>query len=105
MYSDRERLSLFLWLQFTVQFTLRQSECSPLFVNPLFNKLEKFSLSPDPRTWGADLSPDLVEADDCIHNPEKSPIDSRGKAFEFSRRGAANLGCLVVLCAASLALL
>ncbi|KAF9443326.1 glycoside hydrolase family 16 protein [Macrolepiota fuliginosa MF-IS2] len=64
----------------------------------------KYSLSPDPRSWGADLSPDLVEPDDSLHNPGGSPNDSEGKQFAFSRRGVANLGCLAMLSACFLSL-
>jgi len=61
----------------------------------------QFSLSPDPRSWGSDLSPDLVEPDDSIHNPEKHST----KHFVLSKRGVANLGCLAVLSMVFLALL
>ncbi|KAF8076645.1 beta-glucan synthesis-associated protein [Lyophyllum atratum] len=59
---------------------------------------DKFSLAPDPRQWGSDLSTELVEADDEIHNPDtqlgklKDDYD-----LSFSRRGVANLGCLIFL--------
>jgi len=68
--------------------------------------VHKFSLSPDPRLWGSDLSPDLVEPDDDIHNPEVEPYrtDER-RILSFTARGLMNLGCLVVLCTALLVLL
>lgn len=61
---------------------------------------DKFSLNPDPRLWGHDLSPDLIEPDDALHNPdEKSEqVDDVSDRLSCSRRGLANLGCLVVLC-------
>ncbi|CAA7260065.1 unnamed protein product [Cyclocybe aegerita] len=61
---------------------------------------DKFSLSPDPRLWGSDLSPDLVEPDDDLHNPGKEldrPQDR--KRVLFTRRGLINVGCIVVVCA------
>lgn len=56
----------------------------------------QFSLSPDPSSWGADTSPNYVEADDFLHNPDPR----RDRVFDlggsvFTRRGFANLGCLV----------
>lgn len=65
----------------------------------------QYSLSVDPRSWGSDLSPDFVEADDAIHNPEphwKTSIDSY--PFAFSRRGLLNMGCLMILITCILAL-
>ncbi|KII94974.1 glycoside hydrolase family 16 protein, partial [Plicaturopsis crispa FD-325 SS-3] len=53
-----------------------------------------FSLSPDPRTWGSDLSPDAVEADDDLHNPDT--VDKR--SCGFSSRGLVNLGFIIILC-------
>ncbi|EKM79874.1 hypothetical protein AGABI1DRAFT_119930 [Agaricus bisporus var. burnettii JB137-S8] len=57
---------------------------------------EKYSLSPDPRSWGSNLSPDVVEPDDSLHNPENS-FNANGTRFAFSARGIANLGCLAML--------
>jgi hypothetical protein len=50
---------------------------------------------------------DLIEPDDALHNPdEKSEkVDDRSDRLSLSRRGLANLGCLLVLCAAALMLL
>ncbi|KAF9534690.1 glycoside hydrolase family 16 protein [Crepidotus variabilis] len=66
---------------------------------------EKYSLSPDIRTWGADLSIDLVEADDHLHNPPKQsePTES-GTRVLFSRRGLLNVGCILLMCSALLTL-
>ncbi|GLB34042.1 putative beta-glucan synthesis-associated protein (SKN1) [Lyophyllum shimeji] len=59
---------------------------------------DKFSLAPDPRQWGSDLSPDLVEADDEIHNPDiQLGIFKDEHDLSFSRRGVANVGCLTFL--------
>ncbi|KAF8969431.1 glycoside hydrolase family 16 protein [Flammula alnicola] len=60
---------------------------------------DKFSLSPDPRLWGSDLSPDLVEADDDLHNPEFEPekSDQKKKKVNVGTRGIVNLGCLAVV--------
>ncbi|KAG5635272.1 hypothetical protein H0H81_011875 [Sphagnurus paluster] len=58
-----------------------------------------YSLSPDPRQWGSDLSINLVEPDDEIHNPARGAtamrIDREGAIF--STRGLANFGCLLIL--------
>ncbi|KAF8165555.1 glycoside hydrolase family 16 protein [Crassisporium funariophilum] len=60
---------------------------------------DKFSLSPDPRLWGSDLSPDLVEPDDDLHNPEiESDKTDDKKRLSWSTRGLMNLGCLAILC-------
>ncbi|KAG6821511.1 hypothetical protein H0H93_000020 [Arthromyces matolae] len=66
---------------------------------------EKYSLAPDPRQWGADLSTDLVEPDDEIHNPDGRSDDLKGSHdLSLSRRGLANLGCLTLLIAGFIAL-
>jgi len=66
---------------------------------------DKFSLSPDPRSWGSDLSPDLVEADDDLHNPgtRLEAVEGKKKTI-LSRRGFINVGCIVLLCASIVAL-
>ncbi|KAF5387660.1 hypothetical protein D9615_000597 [Tricholomella constricta] len=82
--------------------SLHLSASSP-FLSPSisYGKLYReswFSLSPDPRLWGSDLSTDLVETDDEIHNPDVQQ-GKLGDAHDlsFSRRGVANLGCLIFL--------
>ncbi|KAF8070141.1 beta-glucan synthesis-associated protein [Lyophyllum atratum] len=58
-----------------------------------------YSLPPDPRQWGSDLSMNLIEPDDEIHNPPRG-ASSRSADREgsfFSVRGMANIGCLFVL--------
>ncbi|KAG7447439.1 glycoside hydrolase family 16 protein [Guyanagaster necrorhizus] len=65
---------------------------------------EWFSLSADPRAWGSNLSPNVTEADDELHNPIArggKSLDDEGFSF-FSSRGMANFGCLFVLCAGML---
>ncbi|KAG6874469.1 hypothetical protein C0995_010379 [Termitomyces sp. Mi166 len=60
---------------------------------------EPYSLSPDPRQWGSDLSVNLVEPDDDLHNPARgfsSTSLERGGSF-CSTRGVANFGCLFIL--------
>ena len=53
----------------------------------------QYSFSPNPVHWGADLSTDLVEDDDYLHEP-----DGRSdKGDCFSVRGFVNVGCLVIL--------
>ncbi|CCM05196.1 uncharacterized protein FIBRA_07405 [Fibroporia radiculosa] len=59
---------------------------------------DKFSLSPDPSSWGADLSPDHPESDDFLHNPDPRrdrKNDQGGNIFTY--RGITNLGCLLIL--------
>lgn len=56
----------------------------------------KFSLSPDPSSWGAPVNMDFTENDDFLHNPDPRRdrrIDKGGTIFTV--RGLANLGCLV----------
>ncbi|KAF5363745.1 hypothetical protein D9756_000195 [Leucocoprinus leucothites] len=78
--------------------TFGQGEPSPMKYVFCWNTHSvQFSLSPDPRSWGSDLSPDFIEPDDSIHNPEKPSTDTSGQRFILSRRGVANLGCLAML--------
>lgn len=66
---------------------------------------DKFSLSPDPSSWGANLSLDYPENDDYLHNPDPRRdrnYDQGGSVF--TGRGFTNLGCVVVLIAGLLAL-
>jgi len=59
---------------------------------------DKYSLSPDPTQWGSNLSPNLVEPDDYLHNPEvKGGKFVDHTPFSFSTRALYNIGCLVVL--------
>ncbi|KAH7885927.1 glycoside hydrolase family 16 protein [Phlebopus sp. FC_14] len=59
---------------------------------------DKFSLSPDPQSWGADLSPNHSEPDDYLHNPDprRDRKSDRGGTV-ITYRGLTNLGCLVFL--------
>ncbi|KIY70163.1 glycoside hydrolase family 16 protein [Cylindrobasidium torrendii FP15055 ss-10] len=59
---------------------------------------EKYSLSPDPNSWGANLSPNHAEPDDYLHNPDPkrdTKFDGGGSILTY--RGITNLGCLLVL--------
>jgi len=59
---------------------------------------DKFSLSPDPSSWGADLAPGHPEDDDFLHNPDPRrdrKNDQGGNIFTY--RGITNLGCLLIL--------
>ncbi|OCH96052.1 glycoside hydrolase family 16 protein [Obba rivulosa] len=59
---------------------------------------DKFSLSPDPSSWGADLSPDHPEQDDYLHNPDPRRDRKNDKGGHiFTYRGITNLGCLLIL--------
>ncbi|GJE87669.1 glycoside hydrolase family 16 protein [Phanerochaete sordida] len=66
---------------------------------------DKFSLSPNPNEWGANLSIEYREADDFIHNPDprRDRKSDRGGDF-FTYRALTNLGCLIVLIVGLLAL-
>lgn len=66
------------------------------------NVLMKYSFSPNPIHWGANLSTDLVEDDDYLHEPD--PKGSEGGDF-CSARGFMNVGCLVVLLVSIITLL
>lgn len=63
---------------------------------------EKYSLAPDPRQWGTDLL--LPEPDDDLHNPDRLEKGTEYTADFFTRRGAQNLGCLIILVVGLLAL-
>ncbi|KAJ2927210.1 hypothetical protein H1R20_g9884, partial [Candolleomyces eurysporus] len=66
---------------------------------------ERFSLSPDPTTWGSILSPNHPEPDDYLHNPDPKrdrKYDSGGHMFTY--RGLTNLGCMITLCTGMLTL-
>ncbi|EIN14053.1 beta-glucan synthesis-associated protein [Punctularia strigosozonata HHB-11173 SS5] len=59
---------------------------------------DKFSLSPDPHQWGAELSINHAEPDDFLHNPDPKrdrKNDEGGTIFTY--RGITNLGCLLLL--------
>ncbi|KAI9513053.1 beta-glucan synthesis-associated [Russula earlei] len=58
----------------------------------------KFSLSPDPASWGSDISPSHPEPDDYLHNPDpkRDRNNDRGGSI-FTYRGLTNLGCLALL--------
>ncbi|KAG7095457.1 hypothetical protein E1B28_006198 [Marasmius oreades] len=53
----------------------------------------KFSLPPDPNTWGSAVSRDQREPDDDFHDSARE----RPETSLFSSRGLRNVGCLLVL--------
>ncbi|PSS37591.1 hypothetical protein PHLCEN_2v607 [Hermanssonia centrifuga] len=59
---------------------------------------DKFAMSPDPSSWGGDLSPAFREPDDELHNPDprRDRKSDKGGTI-FTARGVSNLGCLVIL--------
>jgi beta-glucan synthesis-associated protein KRE6 len=72
----------------------------------LISLSSQFSLSPDPASWGSDLSPNNTEPDDYLHNPDPRrdrEYDRGGNIFTC--RGLSNLGCLALLITALIALL
>ncbi|KAK0496775.1 glycoside hydrolase family 16 protein [Armillaria luteobubalina] len=65
----------------------------------------KYSLAPDPYSWGSNLNPYVNEPDDSLHNPTvKGGRIVDDSELSFSSRGVANLGCLSLLCMGILAL-
>ena len=72
----------------------------------LYLSCSQFSLSPDPASWGSDLSPHHAEPDDYLHNPDpkRDRKNDRGGSI-FTYRGLTNLGCLAILILILLALL
>ncbi|GBE78036.1 beta-glucan synthesis-associated [Sparassis latifolia] len=59
---------------------------------------DKFSLAPDPSSWGADLSLDHPEIDDDLHNPDPRRDRKHDQGGHiFTARGVVNLGCLAIL--------
>ncbi|EJU00016.1 glycoside hydrolase family 16 protein [Dacryopinax primogenitus] len=66
---------------------------------------DKFSLSPDPSSWGGNLSMADRESDDYLHNPDpkRDRKNDRGGTM-FTARGIVNLGCLFIMAAGLIAL-
>ncbi|KAK7694771.1 hypothetical protein QCA50_001959 [Cerrena zonata] len=59
---------------------------------------EKFSLSPDPTAWGANLGTDYPEQDDVLHNPDpRRDRKNDQQKNVLTKRGLTNLGCLIFL--------
>ncbi|KAF7306776.1 Beta-glucan synthesis-associated protein [Mycena indigotica] len=57
---------------------------------------DKFSLSPDPAAWGADIN--HSEPDDFLHNPDPRRDRKNDRDHDvFTLRGVSNLGCLLIL--------
>lgn len=66
----------------------------------------QFSLSPDPSSWGADVTAGHEEPDDFLHNPDPRRDRKNDKGGNvFTTRGLTNLGCLFVLAAGIVTLL
>ena len=66
----------------------------------------QYSLSPDPSSWGANISPNHAEPDDYLHNPDPRRDRKNDKGGNvFTPRGFANLGCLALLVAGIVTLL
>ena len=87
---------------------LSQTRCHIHYSFGFYSSLTfvKFSLSPDPSSWGANLSPNYSEPDDYLHNPDPKrdrKNDQGGNIFTF--RGFTNLGCLILLVLGIFALL
>ncbi|KAI0734482.1 beta-glucan synthesis-associated [Fomitopsis betulina] len=64
---------------------------------------EKFSLSPDPRSWNSAITPGIIEDDDYIHNPDSRKDFDRDWNI-FTWRGLVNIGALSLLFLGILAL-
>jgi hypothetical protein len=66
----------------------------------------QYSLAPDPQAWGSNISPNYVEPDDYLHNPDPRrdrKNDAGGTIFTY--RGLTNVGCLSLLCVGLVTLL
>ncbi|KAG6381038.1 glycoside hydrolase family 16 protein [Boletus reticuloceps] len=76
-----------------------------LYASQIQSISDKFSLSPDPQSWGTDLSPNHHEPDDFLHNPDprRDRKCDRGGSV-LTCRGLSNLGCLVFLAVGLVAL-
>jgi hypothetical protein len=82
---------------------VRMLSASPVLLTSLSSQ---FSLSPDPTQWGAAVSMNHPEPDDVLHNPDpKRDRRSDGGGSLFTHRGLANLGCLLLISLAVIALL
>lgn len=58
----------------------------------------QFALAANPTDWGSNLTIDVREPDDALHNP--NPLRDRkydGGGTIFTVRGMANLGCLAIM--------
>jgi beta-glucan synthesis-associated protein KRE6 len=79
--------------------------CTIIVVSPI-NAYHppQFSLSPDIKQWGFDLSPAVAEPDDALHTPDPEGT-TFGRGFVPSGRGCLNIGCLLVLCVGLVTLL
>ncbi|KAJ6550125.1 beta-glucan synthesis-associated [Mycena capillaripes] len=72
---------------------------SPRSASPV-SVSSQFQLSPDPTLWGSNTSPNHAEPDDALHNPEYNKggkVIDRQTSGILTRRGIANIGCLVVI--------
>ena len=78
----------------------------PTLINLPF---KQFTLSPDPYTWGTDLSPHIREPDDYLHTPDPhhlhTRLDFKHTTDFFSVRAMVNLGGMLLTCVGLLALL
>lgn len=66
----------------------------------------QYTLLHDPLLWETNLSPNILEDDDYIHDPRD--VDSANmfrSILSVSRRGLMNMGCLILLIIGILALL
>ncbi|KIK62288.1 glycoside hydrolase family 16 protein [Collybiopsis luxurians FD-317 M1] len=63
-----------------------------------FSITAKYSLAPDPQTWGSSLFSNIPEPDDVLHDPSarKRKWDEHGLSM-LSSRAISNLKCLVFL--------
>lgn len=59
---------------------------------------DKFSLSPDPASWGGNVALNHPEPDDYLHNPDpkRDRKNDRGGTI-FTIRGLENVGCILIL--------
>ncbi|KAK2466052.1 hypothetical protein APHAL10511_001694 [Amanita phalloides] len=75
----------------------RPSSASPLLRPPAHKQSWTDSVSDSPYSYVSDLSPNLLEPDDSLHNPDISPQPLDRYPLSISSRALLNLGCLVIL--------
>ena len=77
-----------------------------MFSCGMLTNISQFSLSADPSSWGADLSPERADADDYLHNPDPRRDRKHDMGGHiFTARGIMNIGCLLILALGLLTLL
>ncbi|KAF9268840.1 beta-glucan synthesis-associated protein [Marasmius fiardii PR-910] len=58
---------------------------------------EKYSLAPDPQSWGLNILTEVPEPDDYLHKPDSHDSNMFLRALVSPGRALSNLGCLCVM--------